>query len=1466
LIGLLNNPLQGSVGQVVGFKTSANGLPQAQLLFENKKTQVFRLKELVKEATCEENEAQSLQDGAAPSQAEQGNATSPGGRPVPGARKLTETDRAQMNTSRGAKNEVDVELDEFHIRISPDMVRNLSGMQHWYTNIERWKKFLPYRPTQANVVGAAKMWWQYAVKCVMSENENIVSVVVRLIKLCREYSELFKRKFADGRPWLQPLSESDAQRCVKLEEELPMQVITNRRKQAWLQLHQEEQGNDHGKRDYFEMQSELLGIAADSWTDSPTDTIVDSRWLLSERSETKAPKKQWLMIVDAQRFVSTTFSGWAMLRHEKKKDKWDRFWFRLKGETLTIFAYPDDKTPKRHVSIRQCLSIEAIETYDTKFLKIEAEKKEIFIKCDTAQESESWLAHLAAIVGNANYVPTIRAHRWLIIYKTPTDSKPVDAIPLVKGTYTMTKRELKKAPFAVVIAATLLDFSLKERLISADSPEELTQWSAILSPDSAEVAHTIDKKALAASQTMSAHQQALILGEVSMDDLNDDEPDDEEDEPDTSALVLQADYCVSRVGLKVSGIKLTFSGGVYDWVTVNLQDLTSMTSRTACGVRYIEFKMQDAVVHDCYTRDTCYPRLLFRTQLGELPILKLHASIRSVRDSTKNTQAQGETHIQIAMQPVHLVCNPFLIPALKGFANLRDDDGVVDVKQHIENKLIAIRESMSAYLVDTIGATAEQLQTKKRRLHLTIEVGSMHVILPSVLHPTGGSAPAVVVAFESFSVLSAKADSSRDVQDAATLKNFDEFRALLKCMEVYCCDGPQFMRFHHSDHGCNTKSGAVSPSSKRHLLRSITLPACLRVDTFVRAGNAVDVDRVSIELDVQTLRLQLTTAALRECGSVLFTAATTVRTQHKATSHLFGSTLAEKTSTQITASEAIKEALRTELSDTVHPQAEVHATGWIDSPNTKPATRRFELCIGAVAISIEDSGAPPTRNTLRRNAMVSLEEQESSKDSGRGEQIAFMQANGIKCCFTSRKHVETWVSGSIASLHMQSGHRRFENHLSMGVANLASKFDDSRSRWFVYKTADSSRLLPYYGLPDLTQVLSQNDLRSLIPLLRHSTQVTKLVQLLLRSFGIRDTAFLPTNWQQSLTALEDAFDGQLNSSSERSYVLQNVAQRMLGEKWDAIQSMSSALNGMGIGVDGIFATPKGAIDTAREIMCDAAADGKSLVEGALDAAKESLESASEGTKQLAEKYAKAKLDAVSSLVAERYAGGSAAASAVVQSTLGTVSKLIASANMDILSKEGLHEQLIAPLLTQVDSIIEERALSLRSKVQTAAEVSADVLASGMRMVAHRSDVVALLNRLGYHDTGDDYIDGLMNQFADTDSENGSALSLEALQLVTRFLNGEMQPVEHASETNHDKAQSVESPPDGPDPDSDTEDDVSLYSGMYYVDEDRRVSDEIDITAAVLLVENGTIDDHTLVFADGMQNWTPFQDCKHKFDW
>jgi hypothetical protein len=83
-------------------------------------------------------------------------------------------------------------------------------------------------------------------------------------------------------------------------------------------------------------------------------------------------------------------------------------------------------------------------------------------------------------------------------------------------------------------------------------------------------------------------------------------------------------------------------------------------------------------------------------------------------------------------------------------------------------------------------------------------------------------------------------------------------------------------------------------------------------------------------------------------------------------------------------------------------------------------------------------------------------------------------------------------------------------------------------------------------------------------------------------------------------ALEDTFDEPLDSNSERSGGLQNVAQRMLGKQVGrhlVNEQCTQCDISMEIGVDGIFATLKGAIDAAREIMGDATAVayGKSLV-------------------------------------------------------------------------------------------------------------------------------------------------------------------------------------------------------------------------------------------------------------------------------
>ena len=59
---------------------------------------------------------------------------------------------------------------------------------------------------------------------------------------------------------------------------------------------------------------------------------------------------------------------------------------------------------------------------------------------------------------------------------------------------------------------------------------------------------------------------------------------------------------------------------------------------------------------------------------------------------------------------------------------------------------------------------------------------------------------------------------------------------------------------------------------------------------------------------------------------------------------------------------------------------------------------------------------------------------------------------------------------------------------------------------------------------------------------------------------------------------------------------------------------------------------------------------------------------------------------------------------------------------------------------------------------------------------------------------------------------------------------------------------------------------ALYTCLIYGTEDGSPSEEYDMGQVVWLINEGHIDDETLVYTDGFDEWTRFADCKDKFDW
>lgn len=123
----------------------------------------------------------------------------------------------------------------------------------------------------------------------------------------------------------------------------------------------------------------------------------------------------------------------------------------------------------------------------------------------------------------------------------------------------------------------------------------------------------------------------------------------------------------------------------------------------------------------------------------------------------------------------------------------------------------------------------------------------------------------------------------------------------------------------------------------------------------------------------------------------------------------------------------------------------------------------------------------------------------------------------------------------------------------------------------------------------------------------------------------------------------------------------------------------------------------------------------------------------------------------------------------------------------------------------------------------------------------RAGVVGLVAGLGHSDVGEEYIDGLLAQFGE-----GGVVGPAGAEAMRRFLLGEGDVMAE--------------------PDEQLDEEDPAHSSLYYQTEAGEASAEIEMETVTELVGEGVIDDHTLVFADGMASWTPFGECKFDFEW
>eukprot|EP01050_Picozoa_sp_SAG11_P001578 SAG11_NODE_69_length_18453_cov_37.601613_16_plen_1100_part_00 len=783
---------------------------------------------------------------------------------------------------KGAKHELQLSVNQFGLNISHEVLRKVVSMQRFYANIERWKMNMHLRPA-VEVDADPRAWWMFAIRCMIKTiHEKSMATIMERIRFGREYASLFRRTFAPGRAWIEPLSEAEEARYNQLELQLPMRMLHQRRLQAWFELHQQEQNKDQYMRDQIDILTEIEKTGARSWTENELDTVLMHGSLHYEKSPTKVPKEKWVEIVQVGRFLSTTFSGWARLPQEKKKgpktEKWDKaenLWFRLRGDVLYFYSGVADGKPKGQIVISETKSMD-IEFADRTVIKIDTDKRLFLIKYESIAKCEAWFEQLVNVYESCDYPHC--SQRWAIMYKNEGDVKPIDAIPLNDGCYTIVLPTVavKNFPFCIVIKATLLTFQQKEFMLATAEADELTTLSALLAPGAGKTLHSEEQRVL--TEALSVNQAAMISGvmqgggdvEVYVEEDVDEDSDDEGSERENADASL-SDYFKARLELKFEEVSVTLGAVSYNWVSASLSGVSAVFETTAKEALNVDFNTSSIEIVDSYSRETCYRKLFFRDIITNKPMVQLTAS--SVNSWSTAGDLRVERYLAVVIQPMHIVCNPVLVPALLGFVQLVSDEGVEQLQQEMQRKVQAgvaalANNSLLSMIIQSASTLSEAKDTAgfETRLRASVKLGSIHVVLPNEFYTDCPAALSAVVSI-------AGLDIRTDEAPPNVHRRYDTFHATLRSFEAYCCHRDDLMiRYGNGDRSAAWHLGHHSPRfhsqsdetlNKRYLVTPITLPLEIGITTGLE-----NVDSVTVRAEM-SLSLLVTTVALREFTSIV---------------------------------------------------------------------------------------------------------------------------------------------------------------------------------------------------------------------------------------------------------------------------------------------------------------------------------------------------------------------------------------------------------------------------------------------------------------------------------------------------------------------------------------------------------------------------------------------------------------------
>lgn len=317
------------------------------------------------------------------------------------------------NATEGAKQEIQLLIARLPIKLRNTALRNLYGLLFFYQNVSRWQRFVQSRPT-CPVLGNAREWWQFAIKCELAEiNRKTISVkaLSKVTQEGQEYVAMYSRKAGEERPWLAPLDEEESARVQEFEDRYPADVTKTFRIRAWRLLLDGDKERQAQIQDERDVQNALLAAPSGRWgrTDLHSNFEVEYAGMISHEvsgaSARKKGKECFAVVVSLKDGrIPPVREGWLQRRTHKDGAKWEKRYFVL---TADEFYHSSKATgaKKSRIPLSTC-QIPEQRKRGFEF-ELKAKDAAFILRCEDDTSRQAWLKDIADTITKRSTVETI---------------------------------------------------------------------------------------------------------------------------------------------------------------------------------------------------------------------------------------------------------------------------------------------------------------------------------------------------------------------------------------------------------------------------------------------------------------------------------------------------------------------------------------------------------------------------------------------------------------------------------------------------------------------------------------------------------------------------------------------------------------------------------------------------------------------------------------------------------------------------------------------------------------------------------------------------------------------------------------------------------------------------------------------------------------------------------------------------